>query len=257
MGEPRSGPIGSATAGRDQPRPATAPEAMTRTDTGGQLMPFTCPNEFLRCRVFGAALASAAMALPVHAQDPYERVDEAWISIGGSVSSVSEDRFTLDYGDGAIYVEMDDGDRDADAYRLLPGDRVNVMGKIDDDMFESTSIEAAAVYVEKLGTTFYTDPYDEEDVVVGILVPVAPAATTVTGTVLRIGNNELTISTGAGPLTLDVGALADDPLDDEGYPQIRVGDRVRAIGQMDARFFAEPELSVEVLTLMNKRRRAG
>ena len=38
---------------------------------------------------------------------------------------------------------MDDGDRDADAYKLLPGDEVNVIGKVDDDLFQTTTIDAS------------------------------------------------------------------------------------------------------------------
>ena len=58
------------------------------------------------------------------AQDPYLMSNNSWISISGTVKSVSADLFTLDYGDGLITVEMDDGDRDADAYKLIPGDEV-------------------------------------------------------------------------------------------------------------------------------------
>lgn len=48
------------------------------------------------------------------------------------------------YGNGSITVEMDDGDRDADAYSLDEGDNVTVYGMIDDDLFESATIEARA-----------------------------------------------------------------------------------------------------------------
>ena len=72
-------------------------------------------------------------------RSPYTQPDDSWISL-------------------SVTVEMDDGDRDADAYKLLPGDKVNVVGKIDDNLFELISIEASSVYVEKLGTTFYASP---------------------------------------------------------------------------------------------------
>ena len=50
------------------------------------------------------------------------------ISVTGTVESVEADAFELNlaedmpHGGALITVEMDDGDRDADAYKLLPGD---------------------------------------------------------------------------------------------------------------------------------------
>ena len=95
--------------------------------------------------------------------NPYMRADGTWISISGEVTDVMPDRFVLDYGESVITVEMDDGDRDADAYKLLEGDKVTVNGMIDDDFYETTTIEAESVYVEKLGTYFYASAVDEED----------------------------------------------------------------------------------------------
>ena len=61
---------------------------------------------------------------------------------------------------------MDDGDRDADGYKLLPGDKALVSGMVDDDMFEATSIEAysVSVFVGNINTTFYASPVDEDRV---------------------------------------------------------------------------------------------
>ena len=72
--------------------------------------------------------------------DPYELANNTWISLSGTVHAVSPDTFELDYGEGNITVEMDDGDRDADAYKLLHGDKVTVNGLIDDDLFEMRTI---------------------------------------------------------------------------------------------------------------------
>jgi uncharacterized protein YdeI (BOF family) len=100
----------------------------------------------------------ALLAFPAMAEDPYAKPDDTWISISGTVDTVRPDSFTLDYGKGVITVEMDDGDRDADAYKLLKGDKATVNGKIDDDLFETRSIEAGSVYVESLDTYFYASP---------------------------------------------------------------------------------------------------
>ncbi|HSO22154.1 MAG TPA: hypothetical protein VLT81_04555, partial [Chondromyces sp.] len=95
------------------------------------------------------------VAVPAMAEDPYVEPDDSWISLSGTVKAVTADAFTLDYGKGMITVEMDDGDRDADGYKLIEGDKVTVNGVIDDGLFETRTIEASSVYVEKLDTYFY------------------------------------------------------------------------------------------------------
>jgi len=122
------------------------------------------------------------------AQDPYAQTDETWISIDGTVEAVKPNQFTLDYGQGIITVEMDDGDRDADAYKLLKGDKVTVNGRIDADLFQMTTIEASSVYVESLGTYFYASARDEEDFVT-IVSPVEVARTVLQGTVTGVDDD--------------------------------------------------------------------
>lgn len=84
--------------------------------------------------------------------NPYARADDTWITLGGTVENVAPNSFELNYDGGRITVEMDDDDRDADGYTLRNGDDVTVAGMIDDDLFETTTIEASSVY----------DPLDDE-----------------------------------------------------------------------------------------------
>lgn len=73
--------------------------------------------------------------------DPYERPDETYISISGTVDSVAPDSFMLDYGDGLVRVEMDD-----EGYlKIRKGDRVKVVGRMDNDLFEGRRLKADAV----------------------------------------------------------------------------------------------------------------
>jgi hypothetical protein len=44
-------------------------------------------------------------------------------------------------------VESDDGDRDADAYKLIEGDKVTVNGVIDDDLFEGRELVADSLVI--------------------------------------------------------------------------------------------------------------
>jgi uncharacterized protein YdeI (BOF family) len=195
-----------------------------------------------------ALLAGIALALaPAVAQaakdvNPYMKPDDTWIRLSGTVKTVSPDTFTLDYGKGSIVVEMDDGDRDADAYKLLPGDKVTVSGMIDDDLFETRTIEAASVYVEKLGTYFYASAVDEEDAFVTLTTPVVVTATEIQGTVTEVRDHEFVVNTGLRSITVDVSHMLYDPLDDEGYQKVEVGDVVSVTGSMEDDLFEGREL---------------
>ncbi|MDX1630768.1 MAG: hypothetical protein R3234_02815 [Thermoanaerobaculia bacterium] len=185
----------------------------------------------------------ALLAAPTTAEDPYTEPDDTWISISGTVDEVNPDTFLLDYGDGLITVEMDDGDRDADAYKLLEGDEVTVNGMIDDDFFETTTIEASSVYVDKLNTYFYASVVDEEDAFVTITTPIVPGALTIQGTVTEIaGEEEFVVDTGLRRVLVETDALGYDPLDDEGYQRIEVGDEVSVTGEIDVDFLEGREL---------------
>jgi uncharacterized protein YdeI (BOF family) len=207
-------------------------------------------------------LASLALAFPAWAGDadtadtqkkdenpnPYAKPNGTWISMSGTVKDVNPDSFTLDYGDGIITVEMDDGDRDADAYVLLEGDHVTVHGRIDDDFYETTKIEAGSVYVEKLGTYFYASALDEEDAFFySTVTPIVPSSATVQGFVTEVRGDEFVIDTGLRSLTVEVEEMPYDPLDDEGYQKIRAGDYVRVTGEMDTDLFEGRELEARTV----------
>jgi uncharacterized protein YdeI (BOF family) len=215
------------------------------------------PETFNRLRgVLGAALAVPALAVLLTASaaadepNPYLKADDTWISISGTVDKVDADSFMLDYGDGTVRVEMDDGDRDADAYKLLKGDKVTVSGIIDDDFFETTKIEASSVFVENLGTTFYASAVDEESyegLDPSAIPPVVVSRTVVRGTVSKVNDDEFVIDTGSQLLRVDVDEMSFDPLDDQGYLKIDEGDRVKVIGQMDTNLFEGRELEADTI----------
>lgn len=208
----------------------------------------------------GTSAAAAGLflllAAPVTAQenDPYAQPDDSWITISGTVDSVREDNFTLDYGDGLVIVEMDDGDRDADAYKLLDGDKVTVTGRIDDDLFENTKIEASSVFVENLNTTFYASAVDEETaerLLATVTVPVVVSNTVVQGTVTDVDANEFTVDAGLRQIRIDVTEMPYNPLDDEGYQRITAGDRVRVQGDMTSNLIEGRELMADSVVKLN------
>ena len=189
---------------------------------------------------------------PVFALSPYKKADDSWITLSGTVSTVSADAFMLDYGTGKILVEMDDGDRDADAYKLLPGDEVTVTGKIDDDLFEKTSIEASSVHVKKLETTFFASAVDEEDYPLFFALPETVSTISIYGPVTAVHKNRFTLDRGNRSLSVDVSGMANNPLDDEGYQKIEVGDYVRVTGIIGEGFEENREFqAVSITELFN------
>jgi uncharacterized protein YdeI (BOF family) len=185
--------------------------------------------------IFTMVLAVGAVlaASPAEAANPYAKSNNSWISISGTVRDVKADRFTLDYGKGEVTVEMDDGDRDADGYKLLDGDKVTVNGMIDRDLFEKTKIEAGSVYVEKLGTTFYASSADEEDYIITNVYPVVISNVDLYGTVSDVKDGEFTLNTGSRRLSVEVDQMLYDPLDEVGYQKIEKGDFVKVSGYID------------------------
>lgn len=201
--------------------------------------------------IASAILIGAFLAVPAAAEEnPYAMADNAWISISGEVESVDPDEFVLDYGDGSVIVEMDDGDRDADAYKLMKDDDVTVSGLVDDDFFETTTIEASSVYVDKLGTYFYASAVDEEDDFVTVHTPVIMSETIVQGTVKEVNDEEFVVDTGFDELTVEVEEMAYNPLDDQGYQKVEAGDVVSVTGDMDTDFFEGRELVADTVTVL-------
>ncbi len=195
----------------------------------------------------------ALIATPAMAQNPYAEPNNSWISLSGTVRSVGPDTFVLDYGEGLVTVAMDDWDNDADAYKVVEGDNVTVTGKVDDDLFETTSIEASAVYVEGLNTYFYADAADEEDTFVTLSTPILIASTTLQGTVTDVRDEEFTLDTGLREMTVTVEEMPYDPLDDEGFQKIEPGDRVSVSGEIDNGFFEGRELVADTIVTLEDR----
>ena len=83
--------------------------------------------------------------------NPYLKKDETWISISGRAVDTGIDSFTLDYGEGVIVVEMDGWGWYTDDFQKIEDHKVRVYGRIDDDLYETTTIEASSVYDENLG----------------------------------------------------------------------------------------------------------
>lgn len=215
-------------------------------------------RNYLLATIVLAGLLAGGSALAPRADDklPHQKADETWMTITGKVDTVQPNRFSLDYGEGVVTVEMDDRDRDAAGYALMQGDKVLVTGKIDDDTFETTTIEAASVYIERLSTTFVASRQDDEQrepLDATYLPPLEEAQTTLQGTVTDIAETEFTLDSGQRSVRVDIGGLPYNPLEGDGYQKIAVGDRVRVAGQTAVNFFEGREFEAESLVKIYRR----
>lgn len=179
--------------------------------------------------------------------DPYLGPNNTWLTIGGTVSEVTRNTFRLDYGLQSVVVEMDDGDRDADAYSLIPGDKVIVSGMIDDDFFESTSIEAASIFVEKLNATYYSSALDEEDYRTRLTWQPRTGEVLVQGRVSSIEDDVIVVDEGLRSVEVSVDSMPYNPLDDRGLQIIKEGDLVMISGTMGDTFLRDEHLQATAI----------
>ena len=183
--------------------------------------------------------------------NPYEMPDDAFVTLTGTVTEASADGFVLAYDDGAVVVEMDDWDSWGDAWGIAEGQSVSVTGAIDDDLLETTTIEAASVYVAELNTNFYASPADEES-----LRTWRPyEASTMEGmatfngviTDVKADEGEFTLDTGLYNFDVETDAMDYDPLDDEGFQKLRIGDVVTVTGELTDPLFEDRELVADYI----------
>lgn len=195
---------------------------------------------------FGPCLSFSSVANAQGSEKLKQAPDESWLSISGTIVSTQPTSFRLDHGAGVVTVEMDDHDFYDEARNLLVNDQVIVYGRIDDDLFERRSIEASSVFVEDLGTFFHASSVDEEDSSsLSVVTPIPVGRADVVGLVTSIDGRDMTIGRGLASVKVDTSTLSFNPLDDDGYLRIDVGDRVRVSGEIDDPLFGERELDAD------------
>lgn len=176
-----------------------------------------------------------------------------YITLSGTVTSVSDDIFRLKVGDESILVEMDDYDDDADARKILVNDSVIVSGRIDHDPFEKKKIEAGSVFVRGINQYFYANSNDEEDYSNSHLIKQSVkelpqnAIVDMKGRVVEINDREFTVDTGFRKIKVDTINLGYNPLDDYGFTQVDLGDRVHVTGKVDTSFYDGKEVSANYI----------
>lgn len=203
--------------------------------------------------VAAASLPSAALASP-----PYLDPDSSWITLSGEVSSTADESFTLDYGDGNVTVTMEDWEWYDNNGTVLEDDNVTVYGKVNDETYEKTTIDASSIFVEGLGTYFYASGEDEEsfeDIDIAPSVPVIVGALSVTGTITEVDGREFKIDSGLREVTVDTSSMDYNPMDESRFKTLQEGDLITVTGDINTGvgIFSNQELMAEhVMTLSDE-----
>lgn len=218
-------------------------------------------------RTTAMTIAAGALAFSAQAADVDPTADkyknDSPITITGVVSDTGEDSFELRYGDGeTIKIEMDDWDWIDESEPIEAGDRVTVYGDIDHDLFETRKIEANSVYSHNRSAYYFASDADEEDVykqytytplIVNVETVPDDNKLSLTGTVGDIDDREFTLIMETGSIVIDTDEMDYNPLDDEGYQRLKVGDKVYVSGEMDRDFFEDKEIDAEQIVTLHKK----
>jgi len=203
-----------------------------------------------------AACAENAQNSATDAQTVKERLGKGGaITVTGKAKNVGADNFTLDYGDGDIVVEVDDWDWFTEAALIGDGDTVTVYGIVDDDLFERRTIEAGSVFLQNRGEFVFANAADEEDFYFTspyFISVETPLGVTTYGDVTAIEGREFVLDAGGFGVRVDTIHMAYNPLDDEGYQQIEVGDRVSVAGDINDSFFDDTMIDANSIVIVSE-----
>lgn len=199
-----------------------------------------------------------------YAADPYSKTDRSFVSLTGTVASTVTSKgvgFTLDYGEGIITVEVDDWDWDDDSAGIFPGERVTVNGRIDDDLFETRSIEASSVYVHPRNTYYFASSADEEPRV-NTYYPTYPldgSWLTMTGQVTSTDpeDRSFVLDTGIRKFDVLTKDLGYNPLDEIGIQKVDKGDRVSVTGRLDSNVFTKDDIVASTVVSLTDGKKKG
>lgn len=177
---------------------------------------------------------------------PWERDDGQWITLSGKVTDAGANDFKLDYGKGAITVEMDDYDPELEAFNIVRNDRVIVVGRVDADRKQRRTIEAASVYVKNVGKAFFASPDDDEEAVMDLRKATLEGTQLVlTGKITSLMKDWLVLDTGYQLLTVSTQGIGrnstDDPIPDE-IKKLKIGNQIRIFGAVTDGFMDSDKL---------------
>tara|TARA_B100001971_G_scaffold215192_1_gene259863 strand:+ start:115846 stop:116505 length:660 start_codon:yes stop_codon:yes gene_type:complete len=147
-----------------------------------------------------------------------------------------------------IIVEVDDEVKEHDSYNLMPGDDVRITGFVDQDALEKFKVEASTVYVKNINSFIFVSGVDEEgaplkdtDLIFQSTIP-GRSQSTLNGKVTKIGTDFFVVDTGLRKVKVLLSQISYDPLDDVGFTQIDIGDKVLVSGILNKNDFINDRL---------------
>lgn len=177
---------------------------------------------------------------------PWERSDGEWITITGKVTEAGANTFQLDYGKGAITIEMDDYDPNLEAFNIVKSDKVVVVGRVDADEKQKRTIEAASVYVKNIGKAFFASSDDDEEAIIDLRKATLEGSQLIlTGKITSLKRDSLVLDTGYQSLIVSTQGIGrsstSDPIP-EAIRKLKVGDKVRISGAVTDGFMDSDKL---------------
>ena len=196
---------------------------------------------------FGLAAPQAQAQTQSDEQAVAQAEEGNWLLLGGEVHSVDEESFVLDYGDGAITVEMGSYGW-YNPQVLQKGDKVTVSGVMDDDIFDKRTLEASAVYVDRLDSYFLASAVDRDAGIYaypGAMFMSDEEWVAVSGTVASMDEDELMLDIGFQTIEVETDDLV-------GGPNLSEGDRVIIYGEVEDDLFEDAELEAEQVVRLSR-----
>lgn len=195
--------------------------------------------------------AASASVLP---ESRASESGDTWITLTGEVSAVDSKFFTLDYGEGNIFVELRDTDLDSNAYAKMKGEEVMVTARLDDGMFSSERLVAQSVIVDGMDTVYLAESVNQASADLYLStasnIEFDDEEMVLVGTVKSIGKEALQIDVGDTTLTVELDELEDAPVDADGYLTLMKGERVRITGELEDDFFNRFTVEADTLIKM-------
>ncbi|WP_218352507.1 NirD/YgiW/YdeI family stress tolerance protein [Alteromonas lipotrueiana] len=215
-------------------------------------------NTLLSTAIAGALFSAQAVATSdnnaSYNPQPSSMIENTWLTLSGEIVKTDSDSFVINSGDNKVNVEFDDGDSDGDARVFEQGDRVTVSGKVDKDLITQTALDAQSVFVHDKNTTYVSNPNDEiayDRFITSAVVPTDMDDMTLIGTVSKVENEIVELSTSGTTVRIDTSELDGQPLKEEGKLHLQEGDRIKVDASIQSMFFNDAMVVANNVIRMN------
>ncbi|MBS3805317.1 MAG: hypothetical protein KGY54_12270 [Oleiphilaceae bacterium] len=195
-------------------------------------------------------------ALTAQEKSPYLESHGSRITLSGTVTETLSESFILDYGKATVTVNVADWKWYRENNELIQNDKVTVHGRVDEKTYETAVIDAKSLYLEDLGTYFYSETVEDDKVFSDFAkapkTPIAVGDITITGTITSIEGRTFTIDSGTRQMAVDTSELPHNPLDDRGFQRLNVGDAVAVAGTLDSDTFEGAKMVADTIVSLDR-----